>query len=116
MQFGMLNLKDLLGEPVKYDVVVNLATIPSVGVFKEIPALVIKNNLDSTVSALEHCRKAGMLLINISSISAVRANCDKNPRALSKKMGEQVVNTYRETYSVKATNVRLFNVFGPSET
>jgi nucleoside-diphosphate-sugar epimerase len=115
IQFDTANLRDILGDPVKYDLVIHLAAIPRVGISLNAPARVIKNNVNSTIFAAEYCRKAGIPLINISSSSVVWADCDKNPYALSKKMGEQIINTYRETFNVKATNVRLFNVYGPGE-
>lgn len=115
VQFDVANLKDLLGEPVKYDLVVHLAAIPRVGISLNTPAHVIKNNVNSTLAALEYCRKADIPFINISSSSVVWADVNKNPYALSKKMGEDMVNTYCETFNTKATNVRLFNVYGPGE-
>lgn len=115
VQFDASNLKDLLGEPVKYDLVIHLAAIPRVGISLNMPAHVIKNNTNSTLAGLEYCRKAGIPFINISSSSVVWADTEKNPYALSKKMGEQMVNAYRETFGTKGTNIRLFNVYGPGE-
>lgn len=115
VQFDTANLKDLLGEPIKYDLVIHLAAIPRVGISLNNPAHVIKNNVNSTLAGLEYCRKAGIPFINISSGSVKWADTEKNPYALSKKMSEEMVDMYRETFGTKTTNVRLFNVFGPGE-
>jgi UDP-glucose 4-epimerase len=100
-----------------FDVIFHLAAIPRVGVSLEHPGLVLQNNQSSTLSLLEHCRlNPKTLLINASSSSVVYADLDKNPYALSKKVCEDMVNTYVSCFGIKAASVRFFNVYGPGES
>jgi UDP-glucose 4-epimerase len=100
----------------EFDTIFHLAATPRLGISLEKPAEVIENNLTATLRLLEYCRRnTNTILVNVSSSSVKFANLEENPYALSKKFGEDVVNLYRTTYGVKATNVRLFNVYGPGE-
>ncbi len=97
-------------------IIFHLAATARVGVSLEDPAGVIDNNISSLLKVLEYCRSnPHVKLIFASSSSAKFANLKRNPYALSKAMGEQLIELYRETYSVKATSVRFFNVYGPGE-
>lgn len=103
---------DLAGNSIIY----HLAATARLGVSLNDPAGVIDNNVKSTLRLLEYCRKnPDTKLIVVSSSSAKFANLKRNPYALSKAMGEQMVDMYRELYDVKAISVRLFNVYGPRE-
>ena len=98
------------------DVVVHLAATARLGISLKEPEAVIENNVTAVLRLLEHCRiHPATKLIYISSSSVKFADLKKNPYALSKAMGEQLVELYRETYQVNATSVRLFNVYGPGE-
>jgi len=98
------------------DVIFHLAATPRMGLGAEYPQQVIKNNTLSLLGALEYCRaNPTTRLIFTSSSSVVWADSARSPYTLSKLMGEQLVSTYRATYGVQASSVRLYNVYGPGE-
>lgn len=98
-------------------IIYHLAATPRLGVSLEKPEEVITNNLTSTLRLLKYCREhPDVPFVNVSSSSVKFANLRENPYALSKKMGEDLVNLYRETYGIRATSVRFFNVYGPGES
>ena len=109
------NLQKLLGLSKKFDAVIHLAALPSVGLALEMPELVLENNFSATLAAAEFSRTQNVPLINISSAAVRCADLNTSPYALSKKMGEDIVNNYIKTFGIAATNVRLFNVFGDGE-
>ena len=99
-----------------FDVIFHLAAIPRVGLGLNSPEMVLRNNIDSTIEVLGHCRQNPRTkLIFISSSSVAFSNLMINPYASSKGMCEELIELYRKTYGVKATTVRLFNVYGPGE-
>jgi nucleoside-diphosphate-sugar epimerase len=105
-----------LGQFGELDFIFHLAATPRLGISLVDPAGSIENNITSLTKVLEYCRKNPTTkLIFISSSSAKFANLARNPYALSKAMGEQLVDLYRDTYKVHACSVRLFNVYGPGE-
>lgn len=110
-------LKNLYDEPEPYDLIVHLAAIPRVGVSLAYPESVLRNNVDSLIDVLGYCRThPSTRLLFVSSSSATWADSRFNPYALSKKMGEELLDTYRATYGIKCATVRLFNVYGPGES
>ena len=112
---GLSNLDDLIGSSEKYSAVIHLAAIPRVGAALKSPGRILSNNIGATLAVAEYCRVSNTPLVNISSGAAKWANTQRNPYALSKDVGEQIIDTYRETFNVDATNVRLFNVYGQGE-
>lgn len=97
-------------------VIYHLGAFPRVGYSIDNPEKVLSNNYLATLRVLEYCRfHPSTRLINVSSSSVKFANLLHNPYALSKKFGEDLTDLYRVTYGIKATNVRLFNVYGPGE-
>jgi nucleoside-diphosphate-sugar epimerase len=74
---------------------------------------------------LEFARKNEIPHVIFASTSAVYENCEEhvftedlelNPKlyySLSKKMAEDLVQSYRDNYGMNITTLRLFNVFGP---
>jgi nucleoside-diphosphate-sugar epimerase len=74
---------------------------------------------------LEFARKCGVPHVIFASTSAVYENTDAeiftedlkvDPRlyySLSKKMAEDLIQSYRENYGSEVTILRFFNVFGP---
>lgn len=99
-----------------YDYIIHLAATPRAGLSVRFPENVLSNNINSLLSVLQYCRThPSTKLIFISSSSVVWADTSINPYALSKKIGEDMVNTYIQTYNIEATSVRLFSVFGPGE-
>jgi nucleoside-diphosphate-sugar epimerase len=84
-------------------------------------------NVQGTASVLEFCRKRNISYVFFSSTSAVyEHNKEKilsedqfvSPRlwySLSKKMGEDLCESYRQNYKMNITTARLFNIFGPRQ-
>lgn len=106
----------IYGKQEPFDIIFHLAAVPRVGISLEQPELVLKNNIGSTIEVLGYCRKhPNTKLIFISSSSVVWADINKNPYALSKHIGEELLNTYAATFGVECTSVRLFSVYGPGE-
>lgn len=107
------------------EVVVHLAANNFVPSSWQAPWQVIRENVLSTVAALDYCRERGATLILPSSYmygnpdrlpvtedAPVRVN---NPYALSKSLAEQVCRFYSEQFDVGVTILRLFNVYGPGQ-
>lgn len=110
-------LKNLYDELEPYDLIIHLAAIPRVGVSLAYPEATLRNNVDSLIDVLGYCRAhPSTKLLFVSSSSATWADSRFNPYALSKKIGEQLVDTYRATYGIKCATVRLFNVYGAGES
>lgn len=100
-----------------FDYIFHLGAIPRMGVGVAEPARVLSNNIDSTISVLEYARKNPSTRVIFTSSSSTKwSDYRNNPYTLSKLTGEQLVETYRQTYGVQAVTARLYNVFGPGET
>lgn len=98
------------------DFIFHLAAIPRVGTSRKYPKQTLANNINTTLHLLELARlNPKVKLLNISSSSAKFADTAQNPYALSKLIGEQMAWTYKNTFSVNVSSVRLFNVYGPGE-
>lgn len=98
------------------DVIAHLGAIARVNVSLKNPGVVLSNNINSTLRLLEWCRlNPSTSLLGVSSSSVKFAKLTQNPYALSKSIGEQMIQTYKETFAIRATSVRPFNVFGPGE-
>lgn len=109
-------LSNLYGEPEPFDFIFHLAATPRVGISLEHPELVLRNNIDTLIDVLGYCRHHPKTkLIFISSSSVIWTDIDRNPYALSKHIGEELVSTYAATFGITATVTRLFNVYGPGE-
>lgn len=99
-----------------FDVIFHLAAQPRMGFGVENPEFVIRNNVNSLVTVLGFCREnPDTQLIFTSSSSTVWSDYRKSPYTMSKLLCEQIIHTYRETYDLKASTVRLYNVYGPGE-
>lgn len=110
------NFQTIYGQQRSFDVIFHLAAIPRVGISLEQPEIVLRNNVDSTIEVLGYCRNhPNTKLIFISSSSVVWADVTKNPYALSKQIGEQLLHAYASTFDVECAAVRLFSVYGPGE-
>jgi len=72
----------------------------------------MKNDLISTIHALELAKKYHSKIIYVSSCSA-SVNAEVSPYGFYKKIGEQYCIFYHKTYGVPVNVVRLFNVYGP---
>ena len=116
-------LLDLCGD--QYDAIIHLAAITSLPDCESNPLETLRINVSGTANILEFARKYNVPHMIFASTSAVYENTDVevftedleiNPRlyySLSKKMAEEVVQSYQENYGLKVTTLRFFNVFGP---
>jgi UDP-glucose 4-epimerase len=108
-EFNDYELRDI-------DIIFHLGAISRIGVSYEQPAKVMENNFSSTLRVAEHCRKnSNTKLIFASSSSVKFADLTRNPYALSKKIGEDLLTMYCNSFGIKASSVRFFNVYGPGE-
>lgn len=108
-----------------YEAIIHLAAITSLPDCESNPLETIVINVAGTSAVLEFARKNNIPHVIFASTSAVYENTDAdvftedmeiNPRlyySLSKKMAEEIVQSYRENYGSKVTVLRFFNVFGP---
>jgi len=118
---------DTLDSNIKFDAVIHLAAITSLPDCESNIEETISINVQGTASVLEFCRKRNIPYVFFSSTSAVyEQNKDKTltegldvtPKlwySLSKKMGEDLCESYRQNYNINITTARFFNVFGPRQ-
>lgn len=108
------------------DVVVHLAARGSVPRSIEDPIATHTVNVEGTLNILEICKQNKSHLIFTSSSSVYGSNIDLpkhekmwmhpiSPYAASKLSSESFINAYISSYQLKATTLRLFNVFGPRQ-
>lgn len=110
-----------------YDCIIHLAAITSLPDCESNPVETIDVNVSGTMNILECARKWGVPHVIFASTSAVYENNKEkvftedltvNPRlwySLSKKMAEDICQTYRENYNMNITTLRFFNVFGSKQ-
>ena len=109
------------------DVVIHLAAITSLPQCESDPTECLSVNVAGTASVLTAARLAGVKNIIVASTSAIYENNiftpfkesePVSPRLfypLSKKLMEDVVDSYIENYNMNITTLRFFNVFGPRQ-
>ena len=108
------------------DAVVHLAARGSVPRSIAFPLETHATNATGTLNVMEAARRAEAQVIFSSSSSVYGANQElpKNetmrtepitPYAASKLAGESYARAYSESYGLKVTTFRFFNVFGPSQ-
>ena len=109
----------------QYDVIIHLAAITSLPDCESNPLETLRINVSGTANVLEFARKFDVPHVVFASTSAIYENNDAdvftedlevNPRlyySLSKKMSEDLIQSYRENYGMTVTILRFFNVFGP---
>lgn len=120
-----LNIVELLkGE---YDCIIHLAAITALPDCETNAVETVNVNVSGTMNILECARKWNVPHVIFSSTSAVyennkeklfTENLDINPRlwySLSKKMAEEICESYRINYDMPITTLRFFNVFGPRQ-
>jgi UDP-glucose 4-epimerase len=109
-------------------VVVHLAALTSLPACESDPAECMSVNVSGTASILDAARKNGIKVI-CASTSAIYENNNVYqapfaeeltvaPRLfypLSKKLMEEVIQSYIENYDMDITTLRFFNVFGPRQ-
>lgn len=110
-----------------YDCIIHLAAITALPDCEINAVETIDVNVAGTINVLECARKWNVPHVIFSSTSAVyennkeklfTENLDINPRlwySLSKKMAEEVCESYRINYDMSITTLRFFNVFGPRQ-
>jgi len=108
-----------------YDAIIHLAAISSLPDCETNPLETLHCNVNATANVLDFARKMNVPHVVFASTSAVYENNDVDlftedlevsPRlyySLSKKMCEDLIESYREHYGSKVTILRFFNVFGP---
>lgn len=115
-------------EQKEIDVVVHLAAISSLPTCESDPVECMSVNVGGTVSVLQAARDKGIRVI-CASTSAIYENnrieqapftedLKVHPRLfypLSKKLMEEVIESYIENYDMNITTLRFFNVFGPRQ-
>lgn len=89
------------------------------------PLLAWSQNLTGTGNVLEACRQAGVKRVVYSASSSCYGLKNKlplredmpsdclNPYALSKRVGEEMMELYRKLYGLSTVSLRYFNVYGP---
>ena len=89
------------------------------------PSIAWTSNLLGTGNVLEACRLGGVKRVVYSASSSAygrlttmpaREDCPTdclNPYSLSKKVGEDMMDMYRELYGLSTVSLRYFNVYGP---
>jgi len=105
-----------------YDILFHLAAADPNRFAKE-PGKAWNINLVGLINALEACRRSGARLI-FPSTGAVKELCQSNtkspldPRGLyaeSKRLGENLCQSYQLYLNTNVTVLRLFNVYGPGQ-
>ncbi len=108
-----------------YDAIIHLAAISSLPDCETNPLQTLHCNVAATANVLDFARKMNVPHVIFASTSAIYENNDVDvftedlevsPRlyySLSKKMCEDLIESYREHYGSKVTVLRFFNVFGP---
>jgi nucleoside-diphosphate-sugar epimerase len=111
----------------QYDCIIHLAAITSLPDCESNAVDAINVNVAGTMNVLECARKWNVAHVIFASTSAIYENnkekvfteeLDVNPRlwySLSKKMAEDICDSYRIDYDMKITTLRFFNVFGPRQ-
>jgi UDP-glucose 4-epimerase len=111
------------------DIIIHLAAITSLPECEVDPKECIRINVEGTVSILKSAAKFGVKRVIFSSTSAVYENTNTtekgffeddtlNPTlfySLSKKMSEEVCESFRKNYGLDVQILRFFNVFGPKQ-
>lgn len=110
----------------KFDVVVNLAAQAGVRYSIENPRAYVESNLVGFFNVLEACRYHPVKHLVYASSSSVYGGNEKVPfsegdrvdapvslYAATKKSNELMANAYSKLYSIPATGLRFFTVYGP---
>ncbi|KAF1680121.1 NAD-dependent epimerase [Veillonella sp. R32] len=113
-------------ETFKPDIVVNLAAQAGVRYSIDNPKAYMESNMMGFFTMLEACRKYPVEHLLFASSSSVYGNQQKTPfattdnvdhpislYAATKKSNELMAYTYSHLYSIPATGLRFFTVYGP---
>ena len=125
-QIDIIEREKLLDITSGFTHIVHLAALGSVPRSIENPHATFTSNVVGTESILEVARLHNMAVI-FSSSSSIFGDSDGSPRnehadkkpkspyAHSKLIGEQLIESYRKTFNIRADILRFFNVFGPRQ-
>lgn len=117
----------LILEEEKIDIVIHLAAITSLPEAESHPHETIDVNVGGTAAILDAVRKSNVKRTIIASTSAIyenntimpyTENLPVEPRLiypLSKKLMEEVIESYKVNYGMDIVTLRFFNVFGPRQ-
>jgi UDP-glucuronate 4-epimerase len=110
----------------RFDVVVNLAAQAGVRYSLENPHSYVDSNVVGFVNVLEGCRHSGVKHLVFASSSSVYGGNTRMPfsvhdnvdhpvslYAATKKANELMAHTYSHLYTLPATGLRFFTVYGP---
>lgn len=110
----------------KVEVVIHLAGRTYVPDSWADPGGFLKTNMLGTVAALDYCKNNDAKLIYLSSylygnpetlpISESAPLHANNPYSLSKKLAEEACKFYSDSFGVRITVFRPFNVYGPGQS
>jgi dTDP-glucose 4,6-dehydratase len=106
------------------DVVIHLAALPQVDYSFYYPKIVRKNNTSALENSLDFALERKIPLLFTSSVAVYGGNEEKifrendtfdsqSPYAASKVSCEEMLRSYRVSYGLTATTVRLTNLYGP---
>jgi GDP-4-dehydro-6-deoxy-D-mannose reductase len=108
------------------EVVIHLAANTFVPDSWKDPNAFLKTNLQGTACALDYCRQHDAKFVFLSTylygnpsslpIPESAPLVASNPYALSKKLAEEVCEFYANTFGVRITILRPFNVYGPNQS
>jgi len=110
-----------------YDCIIHLAAITALPDCESNVSDTININVAGTANIMECARRWNVPHVIFASTSAIyennaeqifTENLNVNPRlwySLSKKMAEEVCESYRINYGMNITTLRFFNVFGPRQ-
>lgn len=110
-----------------YDCIIHLAAITALPDCESDVIDTINTNVAGTANIMECARKWNVPHVIFASTSAIyennkeqifTENLEVNPHlwySLSKKMAEEVCESYRVNYGMSITTLRFFNVFGPRQ-
>jgi nucleoside-diphosphate-sugar epimerase len=120
-----LTTPDALDAFQQADVIVNLAGRVGAGDSWARPAEYFRANLLSTLNVMEHARRTGARVIQVSSyvygipqyqpIDEIHPVSGLNPYADSKLGSEAICKQYADAFSIPVTILRPFNLFGPGQ-
>ncbi len=118
-------MRQALGGEGEAEAVFHLAAVSSVGQAEADPVRAFSVNVLGTLSVLESARARGAGRVIYASSSAVYGEPERlpvsedhplrpaNAYGASKVLAEEALWAYRSLYGVRATALRLFNVYGP---
>jgi UDP-glucose 4-epimerase len=106
---AMDNIKDK-----SYDYIFHLAALSRIQPSFKNPNLAFSCNVKGTKKVVEYAHKNGCKLIYAGS-SSRHHNPMLSPYALTKHMGEEWIQMFKEVYGLNAEIARFYNVYGPGE-